>query len=155
MPNGQYQTPPAQTGGMDMAELAKMFQPGLLDLLAPGIGTFAGGLLGGLGSLLAGKSEGEKRQEKVFNLAENRLGQDVMDPNQFMADIQREFAPQVKRRGEQMEKRLGLDVGVASGELFSEMFEAMSSRMLGLKASAAQAKASRDAQLLGIMASLG
>ncbi|GAG41852.1 unnamed protein product, partial [marine sediment metagenome] len=107
------------------------------------------------GKLFGGKSEQEKRRGKVFGLAESKLGEEVFDPNQFMADIQRQLAPQVKRRGEKMEKQLGLDVGVAQGELFSELFEAMSSKMIGLKTTAAQAKASRDAQLLSIMASLG
>ena len=155
MPNGQYQIPPPEQGGFGMEDFAGMFQPGLLELLAPGIGTFAGGMLGGLGSLLGGKSEAEKRKEKVFGMAQSQFGQDVFDPNQFMADIQRELGPQVKRRGEIMEKRLGLDVGVAQGELFSELFGAMSSKMIGLKTSAAQAKATRDTQLLSIMASLG
>jgi len=155
MPNGQHQIPPSEQPGFGMEELSKMFQPGLLELLAPGIGTFAGGIMGGLGKLIGGKSEQEKRRGKVFGMAESKLGQEVFDPNQFMADIQRQLAPQVKRRGEIMEKQLGLDVGVAQGELFSELFEAMSSKMIGLKTTAAQAKASRDAQLLSIMASLG
>lgn len=155
MPDGQYQVPPTEQGGFGMEDLANMFKPGLLELLAPGIGTFAGGMLGGLGRLFGGESEEEKRRKKVFGMAQSQFGQDVFDPNQFMADIQRELRPQVQRRGEIMEKRLGLDVGVAQGELFSELFEAMSSRMIGLKTSAAQAKASRDVQLLSIMASLG
>ncbi len=155
MPNGQHQIPPSEQPGFGMEELAKLVQPGLLELLAPGIGTFAGGMLGGLGKLLGGKSESEKRKEKVFGMAQSQFGQEVFDPNQFMSDIQRQLRPQVKRRGEIMEKQLGLDVGVAQGELFSELFEAMSSKMIGLKTSAAQAKASRDMQLLSIMASLG
>ena len=148
MPDGQYQVPPPEQGDFGMEDFAKMFKPGLMELLAPGIGTFAGGLLGGLGKLFGGESEEEKRRKKVFGMAESQYGQEVFDPNQFMADIQRELRPQVKRRGEIMEKRLGMDVGVAQGELFSELFEAMSGTMIGLKTSAAQAKASRDMQLL-------
>ena len=74
MPNGQHQIPPSEQGGFGMEELAKMFKPGLLELLAPGIGTFAGGMLGGLGKLLGGESEGEKRRKKVFGMAQSQFG---------------------------------------------------------------------------------
>ena len=80
--------------------------------------TAAGGsLLGGLAGLLAGPSESQKRSRDIFNLAQNRLGQSVLDPTQYLAQYSQSLAPMFNRQAEGINRRLGLDSGAAQSAL--------------------------------------
>ena len=166
MPNGyEYQTSdynlPSISGGQggmtnlpDLESIIKMFKPSMLELFAPGIGTGVSALLGGLGGLLKGKSEGEKARESLRKLIQNRMGQKAIDPQQFYGGVMKQLAPRIKRRGEIIEKRLGLDTGVAQGELFGQFFEDVQSKMFDLQQWAAQINAQQEMQRLQMLSQL-
>jgi len=128
---------------------------GLGDLGTMGLFSFGGSLLSGLGSLLAGESPGEKRTKETYGLARNRLGQSVIEPEQYLADFYRTATPRIKRQGETIERRLGLDVGVAQGELWSSANEMLADFLLQAKMQADILKSQRDTQLLQLMGSMG
>jgi len=128
---------------------------GLGDLATGGLFSFGSGLLGGLGSLFGGKSDSEKRADKVFSLAQNRLGQDVLNPDQYLADYMRTMAPKFNMQGETMNRRLGLDSGVAQGELAHMMDSELAGFLLNAKMQNDQLKSQRDDSLMNLMAMLG
>jgi hypothetical protein len=116
---------------------------------------FGSTLLGGLGSLLGGKSDAEKRSEKVFGMAQNRMGQNVLDPEQYMADYYRAMAPQFGRSAQRAETRLGLDSGAATSDLMYNMQAPLAQFMLNAKMENDKLKSQNDNMLMQIMASLG
>jgi hypothetical protein len=77
----------------------------------------AGGFAGGIADLFRGPSQGEQDLEKVFGLLQNRLGQSVLDPSQFLAQYMQSLAPQFNKQAAAIDVRLGLDSGAAQGEL--------------------------------------
>jgi len=121
-----------------------------------GIGLNIGGkVLEGIGGLIGGPSAGEKRAEKTFNLAKNRLGQDVLDPSQYLADYMRSLAPQFNRDAAGVSARLGLDSGLAQQELASGRQSQISDFFFKGKMLNDQLKAQQDNMLLSLMAQLG
>ena len=160
---GAGTTPTAgTTSGLD--GFMKMYQDamgsggglfGLGDVATGGLLGAGTSLLGGLAGLLGGPSEGEKRQRKVFGLAQNRLGQDVLRPEQYMADYMRASAPRFNQQAETMNRRLNLDSGVAQGELQHSMQSDFAQFMLNAKMQNDQLKTQRDSMLLQLMGSLG
>ncbi len=140
--------------GFDLESLAKIFKPSALELFAPGIGTLAGGLLSGIGGLLKGPSEGEKARKKLRALIENRLGQNAVDPGQFYAGALQQLLPQLKRRGQQIERRLGLDVGAAQGELLGDFFEQAQRQMFDIQRWAAQLNTQQEMAKLQMLSQL-
>lgn len=139
----------------------------LLDALGGGTGLFGlgdaatGGLLGlgtsalgAIGGLLQGPSEAEKRGRKVFNLAQNRLGQNVLQPEQYLADFKRATAEDFNRQAEDINQRLNLDSGVAHGALADNMQSTFAKFLLGAKQQNDVLKNQNDNMLLQLMASL-
>jgi len=148
------------SGGTDFKSFMDMLTNnkglfGLGDLATGGLMGFGSSLLGGLGGLLAGKSDAEKRSEKTFNLAQNRLGQDVLQPEQYLAEYMRAAAPKFNAQAEGINRRLGLDSGVAQGEMAHSMQSDIASFMLNAKMQNDQMKSQRDNMLLSLMGSLG
>lgn len=143
---GQQQDPFAQylqaMGGMG---------PGLPMQLAS---AFGGPLLGAIGSLFQGESWGDKNAKKVSSMAENRLGQNVLDPQQYMSQYMRAMAPQLNQQGERIGQRLGLDSGVAQGEMAFQQQAPMAQFLLETGRLNDQLKAQRDTSLLSLMGSL-
>jgi len=148
------------SGGIDIKSFMDMLSNnkglfGLGDLATGGLLGMGSSLLVVLGGLLACKSDGEKRTEKTFNLAENRLGQDVLQPEQYLAEYMRAAAPKFNAQAEGINRRLGLDSGVAQGEMAHSMQSDLASFMLNAKMQNDQMKSQRDNMLLSLMGSLG
>jgi hypothetical protein len=113
--------------------------------------SLGGDILGGLGSLIGGKSQAQKSARDVYNLAKNRLGQNVLDPNQYMASFQQSMAPRFNQQADSINRRLGLDSGVAQAELGSQMQAPLAGFYLDTKVKNDQLKAQFDNQLLSLM----
>lgn len=149
--------------GGGFANFMKMYQDSMKGGGLFGLGDVAtGGLLGagttlltGLAGLLGGKSDAEKRSEKTFNLAQNRLGQDVLHPDQYFADYFRAMAPRFNQQADSITRRLGLDAGVAQGELANSQQSSFAQFLLGAKQQNDILKSQRDNMLLQLMGSLG
>ena len=123
-------------------------------LVAAGI-TAGGELLGDLAGLLRGETDAQKRAGKTFSLAENRLGQDVLKPEQYLADYMRTLLPQFNREAESINTRLGLDSGVAQGALAESRQSQIGSFLLDAKMQNDVLKSRNDNMLLNLMGSLG
>lgn len=116
--------------------------------------TFGPPLLKAFGGLLRGESWESKNKKKVFGLMQNRLGQSVLDPMQYMAEMQRAIAPRLNKQGEAINKRLGLDSGVAQGELAFQSSFPLMEFFAQAKMQDAQMRTQRDMSLLQSMAAL-
>jgi hypothetical protein len=112
-----------------------------------------GGILGGIGSYLAG-GEQRAQRKKVFSLAENRLGQNILDPAQYLAQYQRAMVPEVNAMGEAMSQRTGLDSATAWGGLWDRLNSMTSKFYLEGKMRNDELKSQRDATMLNIMAQM-
>lgn len=122
-----------------------------LGALTTGLG---GKILGGLGSLIGGKSDAQKSAKDVYNLAKNRLGQNVLDPNQYMASFNQAMAPRFNQQADSINRRLGLDSGVAQAELGSAQQAPLAKFYLDTKIQNDQLKSQFDNQLLSLMGDL-
>ena len=92
-----------------------------------------------------------EKYQKVFGLAQNRLGQSVLDPSQFLAQYMQSLAPQFSQQAESINRRLGLDSGVAQGELARGQQSTLSGILADLTRFNAQATANQDLGLLNLM----
>jgi hypothetical protein len=115
----------------------------------------AGAIIGGIGGLLSGPSESQKKARSVYGLAQNRLGQSVLDPSQYLAQYMRALAPQFNQQAEGINKRLGLDSGMAQGALAQGQQSTLSGILADLGKFNAQATANRDMGLLQLMLQAG
>ena len=127
---------------------------GLGDLASGGLLSAGGALFGGIAGLLGGKSDAEKRSEKVFNLAQNRMGQDVLHPEQYMADYRRATAGENNRQAERINQRLGLDSGAAQTDIAFRQQDSLAQFMLNSKMQADILKSKKDDMLLALMGGL-
>lgn len=109
-----------------------------------------GGLLGGLAGLFRGPSESQKRSRAIGDLALNRLGQSVLDPSQFLAQYAQSLAPQFNQQAESINRRLGLDSGLAQGALARHQQSTLSGILADLTRFNAQATAQQDLGLLNL-----
>lgn len=139
-----------QQGSQSQPQAPQMQTPN--PLLNAGL-SFGGSLLSGLGNALFPSWE-SKQKKKVFSMAQNRLGQNVLSPEQYLADYQRALAPRFNQQAEAMNRRLGLDSGVAQGELGFQMQFPLAQFMFEAKQQNDMLKAQRDSQLLQLMGSL-
>lgn len=114
---------------------------------------FGKNLLGGLGGLLFGGQE-RARTNEIYNLAKNRLGQNVINPDQYLAQYQQTLAPRFNMQAEGINRRLGLDSGVAQAELGSQMQAPLAQFLLQAKQQNDILKNQNDNGLLQLMASL-
>lgn len=163
MPNGNtydpYAVPPnnlgMNTGGGNapMSDLIAAFGSGGNPLTSAGI-QFGGRALEGLAGLVGGPTWGEGKAKEVFGLAQNRLGQSVIDPDQYYADYLRSVAPMVNKQGEQISQRTGLDSGVAQGALWDAQVSPISKYMFEFGAMADRLQSQSDNALLSLMGSL-
>jgi len=112
---------------------------------------FGGSLLKGLSGLLGGKSDAEKRAEQVFALAKNRLGQSVLEPEQFMAQYQRSLAPQFTQEREKFAKMAGIESPWAFGEYARNKESTLSGLLAKLNMLNAQLTTQKDLGLLSTM----
>jgi len=82
-----------------MNMFAKLMQPQniMSNLLTGGALSAGTTLLSGLAGLARGKTEQQKRAESVFNLAQNRLGQNVFDPTQVLSKISASMRPEMTK----------------------------------------------------------
>jgi len=120
-------------------------------LLGSSLLNMGGSLLGGLAGLFRGPSQSQKSSRQVFNLAQNRLGQSVMDPQQYLAQYMRSLAPKFNQQAEGVSKRLGLDSGVAQGEMMRFQQPMLSGLLADLNKFNAQMSTQRDMDLFNIM----
>ena len=116
---------------------------------------FGGNLLQGFAGLLTGKSQPQKNAQKTFNLAQNRLGQDVIDPSQYLAEYMRTILPVMNKEAESLQKSVGLDSGVAQMSLANERESMLSKFLLQAKMQNDQWKMQNDNALLSLMGSVG
>ena len=128
---------------------------GLGDVATSGLLGFGGSLLGGLAGLVKGPSQAQKSAREVFNLAQNRMGQSVIDPDQYLADFMRMMGPRWNAEASAMDRRLGLDSGIAQGELARSRQSGISQFMLNAKKEADILKMQRDQSLMALMAEVG
>lgn len=110
-----------------------------------------GSLLGGLAGLFRGPTQAQKSARSVFSLAQNRLGQSVLDPQQYLAQYMQSLAPKFNRQAEGVGKRLGLDSGVAQGEMMRFQQPMQAGILADLNIQNAQLSAQRDMSLLATM----
>ena len=110
-------------------------------------------ILGGLGGLLFGGKE-RARTDEIYNLAKNRIGQNVINPDQYLAQYQQALAPRFNMQAEGINRRLGLDSGVAQAELGSQMQAPLAQFLLQAKQQNDILKNQNDNGLLQLMASL-
>jgi hypothetical protein len=116
----------------------------------------AGGeLLKGIGGLVSGPSQSQQDMRKVFNLAQNRMGQSVIDPDQYLAELMQSMAPQWGMEAEAMGKRLDIDSGITQHTLARSRQSTISRFMLNAKREADILKANRDQALMSLMAEVG
>lgn len=114
----------------------------------------AAGVIGGLnmlGGLLQGDTFQEKQAKKVAGLAENRLGQNVLNPDQYLADFMRLFAERQKNVGEAVDKKFGLDSGTGASEMFKSTEPFLAQFMLQAKQRNDELTAQNDNMLLSLM----
>lgn len=128
-----------------LIEQSQKFNP-----LAFGL-NLGGDLLGGLTSWLGGSGQ-RSRKKEVYNLAKNRMGMDVLHPDQYLAEYYRSMAPEFNKRAESVNSRLGLDSGVAQAEIGSSMESSLASFLLQAKQQNDVLKSQRNDQLLQLMA---
>lgn len=143
------------TGGGDLLSLLKglgFAANPMSPLLSAGL-DIGKSLLGGLGSLLGGGTE-RARTSEVYNLAKNRIGQNVINPDQYLAQYQQALAPRFNMQAEGINRRLGLDSGVAQAELGSQMQAPLAQFLLQAKQQNDILKNQNDNGLLQLMASL-
>ena len=145
------------SGGQDWMEfLSKLGSGGGLfglgDVATGGMFSAGSSLLGGLAGLLRGESKAEKRGNEVYNIAKNQMGQDVLDPDQYLAEYYRAIAPELNMIAEGANKRLGLDSGAAQGALAGQRQSLISRFYLDTLQQNAQLKSMRDQNLLALMA---
>lgn len=136
-------------GGMDWLQ-KMMGGAGSMSWAGPA-GMAGGALFGGLADLIGGPSQGEKDLEKVFSLAQNRMGQSVIDPSQYLAQYMRALAPQFNQQAEGINRRLDLDSGAAQGELARGQQSVLSGILADLSKFNAQATMNQDMGLLNLM----
>ena len=141
-------------GGFDMNALLQQLGIGGTGFW-PAVGLQAGGaLFGGLADLFAGKSDAQKQAQSVSNLAENRLGQSVLDPDQYMAEYMRSMLPQFNQQANAVSTRLGLDSGAAQGEMMRYQMPIQAGAHADISKFNAQATAGQDQFLMQLMAQL-
>lgn len=127
-----------------------------LGLTGPGaLLGLGGGVASGLAGLLRGKSSSQKSARKTFNLAQNRLGQNVIQPEQYLADFTRAMLPSWNKESAAITKRLGLDSGVAQGALAESRQSSIAEFMFKAKMMNDQLKSQSDNALLALMGNVG
>ena len=119
-------------------------------------------LLGGIAGLIGGKSDMEKLQEQQmresmtrrsesYNLIKNRYAQSGNEPQQYLAQFMRATQEQRGREAEGVNQRLGLDSGVAQGEMLKNAWNSYLNYSLGAQE---RSRSNRD-NLLAMMSQLG
>lgn len=104
-----------------------------------------------LSGLFQGDTFQEKQAKKVAGLAENRLGQSVLHPEQYLADFMRVFTERQKNIGGRVDKQFGLDSGVGASELFKQTEPTLAQFMLQAKQRNDELTAQNDNVLLQLM----
>jgi len=145
--------PQASGGGGGMSDIWKFlsasggsgFSP-----LSMGM-NFGGQLLGGIAGLLRGKSDSQKAAKSIYGLAKNRMGQNVIDPSQYMAEYMRSMLPEWNRSAQALDKRLGLDSGVAAGALAESRESSIANFLLQAKMMNDQLKSRNDQFYMSLM----
>lgn len=112
-------------------------------------------LLGQLASLLGGPSAGEKRKRETYGMAKGGLNKNMLDPQGMVQDVFNMMRPEMNRKAGDVNKRLGLDAGVAQGEMMNMFTENAQNQLFGLKLKQAEMNMNNRNMLLSIMASLG
>lgn len=149
----------SNVSGGDLGSLLNQLQNnkglfGLGDVATGGLLGFGTQLLSGIGSALTGPTRAQKESRNLLNEFRNALGQDVINPDANIAAIQRAQMPQLQANAQRLERRFGLDSGVAQGQLAFDQSSGLANALLQLRQQNAQLKASRDSQLRSLMAQL-
>lgn len=116
--------------------------------------TAGSSLLSGIGDLIGGPSKSEKGANEIYNLAKNRLGQSVIDPDQYLSEYMRASRDRINAYGERLNRKFGLDSGTAQSDLFANMEGGIAQFMLGAKQQADVLKSQNDNALLALMANV-
>lgn len=127
---------------------------GLGDVATGGLLGFGTSLLSGIGSALSGPTRSQKEARNLLGEFRNAIGQDVFNPDSDIAAIQRAQMPQLQANAQRLERRFGLDSGVAQGQLAYDQSSGLANALLALRQQNNQLKASRDSQLRSLMAQL-
>ncbi len=120
--------------------------------------SFGTSMLGGLAGLFAGDTEEEKllkdqrkRGTEIYSLLKNRYAQTGNEPEQYLAQFMRATQEQRAREAEGVNTRLGLDSGVAQGEMLKNAWNSFLNYSLG----AQERGTARKDNLLSLMAGFG
>ena len=127
--NSAYANATSGGGQLDYNKLLQGLLGGAASMSPVGMAASAAGpVLDFIGNLLGGQSPLEKFQleelkkrsagrDKVSGLLQNRLAQGPSDPSQYLAQYEQSLAPRFNQIAESTNARLGLDSGVAQGDL--------------------------------------
>jgi len=128
---------------------------GLGDFATGSLISMGGNVLSGLAGLVSGESWGEKKGKQTYRMAENRLGQDVLHPDQYYADYMRGATEKVQQNKEDVAAKADLTGGQAVGAMWDAQVAPLANFMLQFKARNDELKANRDSKLLSLMGQLG
>ena len=112
-------------------------------------------LMKGLSSLFAGETPGEKRASETYALAQRKMGKNYYNPDAEVGTFEAANAPRFNKMAEGINNRLGLDSGVAQGELAYQRQGQYADWLLGARKDAHQINQGQDQFWASLMASLG
>lgn len=112
-------------------------------------------LLGGLASWLGGSEDrSRRRQLYAMLMRQANNNEPIYNVQNMLAQYRGMIAPQVSRLGEQTNRRLGLDSGVAQGEIMHGLFSGEQGFLLNAMRENAQLVDERKRQALSSAATL-
>ena len=138
--------------GGEFESFMKMFGQGqsFLGMSNPAVAGVSTGL-GMIGNFLQGETFQEKQAKKVAGLAENRLGQSVLNPDQYLSDFMRVFQERQNTIGQNVDEQFGLDTGVGASEMFKQTEPFLAQFMMQARQRNDELTASNDNMLLQLM----
>ena len=125
------------------------------DAMSGGLFGLGTSLLGGIGGLLKGESDGTKKLKETFGLLKNKLGGDVFHPEQYLADYYRSNQERWGRDDERSAKRVGMDSFLFANASKNRRDKDALNFFGGFKAKNDAAKSQNDLQILQSMAGIG
>lgn len=132
--------------------LSKLFSS---PLGGAGLLNFGGSLLGGLGSLIGGPSQSQKRSREVFGLAKSAYGQPAFNPQTIFQNLQYGLEPQFQEQAQGLSKRLGLSSPLAQAGLAKQRQSSLANLFGQIQMQSLAQQNQRDLQLLQLMLSAG
>ena len=164
----QYQNPYAQGGGyggtsgggnyLDQFLASGRASKGLFglgDVATGGLLGMGQSLLGGIAGMFSGPSEGEKKLSQTYGLLQNKLGSDVLNPDQYLADYYRQNSERWGQQDEARASRVGMDSFLFANAARGERDRDALNYYGGMQSQADMLKSQQDMNILRQMAGIG